>query len=82
MLEGKELEGKFGDVGSYYIDADAHGTVKFSATVDKDFGYAKVSSANSVESNIFSLAEMIAKKNNFDWDDKAIAGIKSILGIK
>lgn len=82
MLEGKEVEGKIGDVGMYEIDVDSKGYVRFGAHVDKDFGYAKVKSANVIESNIFKIAEEIAKKTKTEWDDKAIAGLKSLLGIQ
>lgn len=81
MLEGNELEGKIGDVGSYTLDVDSQGKVKFAAMIEKDFGYAKVSSQNAVESDIFKIAEEIAKKTSTQWDDKAIAGLKSLLGI-
>jgi hypothetical protein len=82
MLEGNELEGKIGDVGSYSLDVDDKGNVKFTATVNKDLGYAKASSATSVEANIFNLAEEIAKKTNVIWDDTAIAALKKLLGIE
>lgn len=81
MLEGNELAGKIGDVGNYTLDVDAQGKVKFAAVIEKDFGYAKVSSNNAVESDIFKIAEEIAKKTSTQWDDKAIAGLKSLLGI-
>lgn len=81
MLEGKELEGNLGDVGKYELDVDDKGNVTFSATVDKDFGYAKVQSTNSVTSNIFHLAEEISKKTKSEWDDKAVAALKKLLGI-
>lgn len=81
MLEGNELEGKIADVGSYAVDVDSKGEVKVSLVVDKDFGNVKVSSTTSVGTNIFKLAEEIAKKTETQWDDKAIAGLKSLLGI-
>jgi hypothetical protein len=39
VLEGKELEGKIGDVGSYYIDVDAKGRAQMhiDASVNKEF---------------------------------------------
>lgn len=82
MLEGNELEGKIGDVGSYALDVDDKGSVKFTATVSKDFGYATVESSNSLSSNIFSIAEEIAKKTSATWDDSVVASLKSLLGIK
>lgn len=82
MLEGKELEGKIGDVGSYSIDVDSKGLIKVSAQVEHDFGYAKVSSVNAIETNVFQIAEEIAKKTSTTWDDKAVETLKSVLGIK
>lgn len=82
MLEGKELEGKIGDVGGYSVDVNEKGEIKISLDASKDLGYLKASSSNSIETNIFKLAEEIAKKTKTDLDDKAIAGLKLILGIK
>lgn len=82
MLEGKEAQGKIGDVGSYELDVTEQGVVKFSAIVEKDFGYGKVSSVNSVETDIFRIAEEMAKKTQTPWDDNAVAGLKNLLGIK
>lgn len=81
VLEGNELEGKIGEVGNYVLDVDAQGKVKFSAVIEKDFGYAKVSSVTGVESDVFKIAEEIAKKTATPWDDKAVAGLKSLLGV-
>ena len=81
-LEGNELEGKIGDVGSYALDVNDKGEVSFSAKVEKDFGYAKVSSVNSVSTNIVSIAEEIVKKTSATWDDAAVAALKELLGIK
>lgn len=83
MLDGKELEGKVGDVGNYSVDVDAQGGVKIDVSVSKEFdGHTKVSNTLAIETNIFKLAEAIAKKTETELDDKAIAGLKSILGIK
>jgi len=82
MLEGKEIEGKIADVGSYSLDVNAQGKIKIEVQVEKDFGHTKVGSANYVETDIFKVAEEIAKKTGTPWDDKAIAALKSALGIK
>lgn len=84
MLEGKELEKEFdGGAGKLTIDVDDKGLVKLTAVYDKDLdGYAKVKNSTEIESNIFTLAEKIAAKTGNPWDDKAVAGLKSILGIK
>lgn len=82
MLEGKEFEGKIGDVGGYSVDVDDKGSVAVAVTVDKDFGVAKVKSVNSVETNIFTLAEQIAAKNGIKWLADATAMLEKLLGIK
>lgn len=40
MLEGKELEGKLGEYGSYAVDVKADGTVEgdLSGQIEKSFG--------------------------------------------
>lgn len=81
-LDGKELEGKIGDVGGYSVDVDDKGKIKIDASVSKDLGHSKVSNTLSIETDIFKLAEAIAKKSESTWDDKAISGLKAILGIK
>jgi len=81
VLEGNEMEGKIGDVGSYLVDVNDKGEIIFSAVIQKDFGYAKVSSVNSVSANIIHLAEQVAKKTSATWDDVAVETIKKILGI-
>lgn len=82
MLEGNELDGKIGDMGAYALDVDAQGVVKVSANIDKDFGPAKVGLVSTIETNIFKLAELITKKTETQWDDKALEGLKGLLGIK
>lgn len=81
MLDGKEISGPIGDVGNYGLDVDAKGNVKVDVNVAKDLGHSKVSNVLVVETNIFAVAEAIAKKTEAKWDDAAIAGLKSILGI-
>jgi hypothetical protein len=81
MLEGKELEGKIGDVGSYSLDVDMTGNVTVAVSVAKDFGGAKVSSTNGVEVHIFTLLEKLAAKTAATWDDAAIAKIKALLNL-
>lgn len=81
MLEGKEIEGAF-DGGGYYIDVDDKGGVKIEGTYEKDLGVAKIKSVTTIETDIFVLAEMMTKKTETTWDDTAVAGLKSLLGIK
>lgn len=84
-LEGKELEGKFGEpgkeFGSYSVDVTDKGAVTATVTVDKDFGYGKVSLTSALETDIFKIAEAIAAKTTATWDDAAIATIKKLLGL-
>ncbi len=82
MLEGKEVEGKIGEVGNYGIDVDVKGNVKVDVIAAKDLGHTKVSNVLAIETNIFAVAEEIAKKTQTTWDDSAVAGLKAILGIK
>lgn len=83
MLEGNEVQKEFdGGAGKAVIDVDDKGGVKLSVSYVKDVdGLAKVKSISEIESNIFAIAEKIAAKTSTTWDDKAIAGIKSLLGI-
>lgn len=84
MLEGVEVQKEFDNgAGKITVDVDDKGSVKVSATYSKDLdGFAKVNSTTEVESNIFMIAEKIAAKTATPWDDKAVAGLKSLLGIK
>lgn len=84
ILEGNELEKTYDEgAGKFVLDVDAHGNVKFSNTYEKDLkGYAKVSSQNSIETNIFNIAEKIAAETETTWDDSAVKALKGILGIE
>lgn len=83
MLEGNEVDKTFDNgAGHLVVDADDKGGLKLGATYDKDLnGYGKVKSSLAFETNIFIIAEKIAKETKTEWDDKAIAGLKSLLGI-
>jgi len=82
LLEGKEIVGTIGDVGGYYVDVDAKGKIVISASINKDLGHSKISNETSIETDIFRLAEEIAKKTSTTLDDKGIALIKGVLGIR
>jgi endonuclease III len=82
MLEGKEVEGKIADVGDYFIDAKADGTVEIAAKVEKKFEGGEVSSTNAIKVDIFKLLEMITAKTSQTWDDDAVKTVKVLLGIK
>lgn len=82
FLEGKEVEGNIGSIGGYYVDADATGKVVVSLSVKKDIdGHTTISSDNKIETHLFQILEKVAEKTSTTLDDKAIAGIKAILGM-
>lgn len=84
MLEGNEVEKVFdGGAGKLVVDADDRGSVKVELVYEKDVdGYAKVKTSNSLETNVFNIAEKIAAKTKATWDDSAIAALKKLLGIQ
>ena len=79
ILEGKELEGKIGDVGSYFLDVEATGKVVISAEVMKSFEGGKISSVNKMETDLMVILEMVTKKTGATWDDELVAMIKKAL---
>lgn len=88
MLEGKEFSKKFdGEAGEAFVDVDAQGKVviglNYSKEIDLD-GYAvvKANNVNSIETDIFKIAEKIAAKTETKVDDMFVAGLKNLLGIK
>jgi hypothetical protein len=82
MLEGNEIEKEYdGGAGKVIVDVTDKGAVKISNVYSKDLGLAKISNTTEVETNIFKIAESIAAKTATEWDDKAVAGLKSLLGI-
>lgn len=82
MLEGPEAQGKIGDVGEYVVDVDSKGKVVVSAGVAKDLQHSKLKISAVLELDIFKLLEELAKKTETQLDDKALATIKLLLGIK
>lgn len=82
MLEGNEVENTYDNgAGTVIVDVTDKGAVIFKNNYKKDFGFAKVSNDTAVETDIFKIAEAIAAKTKTTLDDKAIAGLKSLLGI-
>lgn len=79
MFEGKEVEGKIGDVGGYYLDVEATGKVTVALEVKKEFEGGAASSSNKVEVELMTILEKTAEKTGATWDDKAVATIKGIL---
>lgn len=84
MMEGKEVDQKFDNgAGSLVVDVDDKGGVSLGVEYSKDLDvYGKAKASISLETNIFVIAEQIAKKTEMDWDDKAVAGLEALLGIK
>jgi len=83
MLEGKEVDYKFDkDAGELFVDVTAKGTVEVGFNYVKDLnGFAKFKLLNSVETNIFDIAEKICAKTKTPYDDAAVKGLKQLLGI-
>ena len=83
MLDGKEVEGKIGEVGSYSVDVSKDGKIVIEAGVEVPFleGAGKVKSANSVELELFVVLEKVAAKNGKPWLTSSVEGIKTILGM-
>lgn len=65
MLEGKELEGNIGSVGTYSVDVDADGIVTAGVGFKVD---------------VLDLLEKLAAKTGTTLDDSLVAGIKKLLG--
>lgn len=63
MLEGKEVQGKIGDVGSYSVDVDAQGNLEVMV---------------GVKVNLVAEAKKLAAKTQTPVDDAAIAWLEKI----
>lgn len=81
LLDGKELEGKIGEVGSYSVDVDSKLNVKIEAIVSTVQGGVTIESRNSVEAPLMEIIKKACLKNNVSWDEKTIAGIELLLGL-
>jgi predicted DNA-binding helix-hairpin-helix protein len=84
MLEGKEVDKTFDEgAGHVSVDVTDKGAVTIELAYEKDLdGYAKVKSSNSIETDIFRIAEKITAKTETTWDDQAVQTLKNLLGIK
>lgn len=81
MLEGKEIEGKIGEKGSYYVD------VSPDLVVDIGLGGGDLvvdgfKAVISVQLTIWQLLEKAALATGTKWDDEAVAVIEKIFGVK
>lgn len=82
MLEGKELEGKLGEVGSYSVDVDSKLNVVLALEVAHEVeGVVKVSSKNSAEVHLFAILEKACAKNSVHWDEALLGQFKVLLGV-
>lgn len=83
MLEGNEVDKTFAQGnGHVIVDVTAEGSVMLTAKYDQAFAYGNVQSMVQVSTDIFKIAETLAARTSTTWDDKAIQGLKDILGIK
>lgn len=81
LLEGKELEGKIGNVGSYSVDVDEKLNVKIEAVISTVESGVTIESRNSVSAPLMEIIKAACLKNNVTWDEKAIATAEMLLGI-
>lgn len=75
MLEGKELEGKFGDKGGYSVDVDGYGVVR----AELSYGDQGFQGGAFVELEIIDLLKMLAQKSENQMDDKAVEFIEKLI---
>lgn len=64
MLEGKEVEGKLGSIGTYHVDVNQKGELEVGIGIKID---------------LVKELETLAKKTSTPVDDAAIAWIKGLL---
>lgn len=76
MLEGKEVEGKIGEVGSYSVDVDSKGMLLAEAKVETAWGGASV----LLKLDLIAECEKLAAKTSTKLDDQFIATLKALLG--
>ncbi len=65
MLDGKEVDGKIGEYGSYFVDADDKGVVEVGVSAKFD---------------VVAELEKLALKSDNKIDDKIVALVKAALG--
>lgn len=80
MLEGKELEGKIGDTGSYSVDVDANLKCVIEVAVSKEIAGIKATTANSIELDVADLLRLSTGKVNNAVYTGAVETILKILG--
>jgi hypothetical protein len=65
MLDGKELDGKIGDVGEYYVDVSDKGIVEIGVSIKVD---------------LIAEALKLAEKTGTPVDDQAIKWLSVLMG--
>lgn len=75
MLDGKEVEGKLGDKGSYSVDVDDKGMVR----VELAAGDGATKGGAFIETDVVVLLEAAAKHTSNTVDDSVVAMIKAKL---
>jgi hypothetical protein len=80
MLEGKELEGKIGDTGSYSVDVDANLKCVVEVSITKEIAGIKASTANSVELDLADLLRQATGKVQNAVFTGAVETILKVLG--
>lgn len=83
LLEGKEVEGKIGEVGGYFVDVSKDGMVEVGVSIEVKplEGDVVVKSENSAKVHLLTILEKQCKKNDKVWDDAVVAQLKGILGL-
>lgn len=64
-LEGKELEGKIGNVGTYFVDADDKGNIEIGVSVKVD---------------LIAELQKLAEKSGKAWLKAGADGLAKLLG--
>ncbi|HZX13699.1 MAG TPA: hypothetical protein VFF49_04790 [Thermodesulfobacteriota bacterium] len=80
LLEGKELEGKIGEKGSYSVDVDTTGLIEIKLG-GGDLMADGFEGGAYVKLTLMSILEKVAAKTETQWDDAAVMSIKKILGL-
>ena len=80
LLEGKELEGKIGEKGSYSVDVDTTGLIEIKLG-GGDLMVDGFEGGAYVKLTLMSILEKVAAKTETQWDDAAVMSIKKILGL-
>jgi len=67
MLEGREVDGKIGEYGGYYVDISDNGDLELGVELS-----AKV--------NLFDELQKLAEKKEIGWLKKGVAMLRGLVG--